>query len=38
MFIMGVNPCKLYIFEDLYQRRFETAPLRGAMVQIVTGN
>jgi len=27
-----------YTTESLYQRRFETAPLRGAIVQTVTGN
>jgi hypothetical protein len=27
-----------YFCANLYQRRFETAPRRGAMVQTVTGN
>jgi hypothetical protein len=27
-----------YTREELYQRRFETAPIRGAIVQTVTGN
>jgi hypothetical protein len=40
--INAVNNSKLKIYilkiKHLYQRRFETAPLRGAIVQTVTGN
>jgi hypothetical protein len=33
-----ISEKKLYSIKNLYQRRFETAPLRGAIVQTVTGN